>query len=27
VAQVFTSVDPVRHSDEVLAAIDRLQKR
>jgi peroxiredoxin Q/BCP len=27
VAQVFTSVDPVRHSDEVLAAIDRLQRR
>jgi thioredoxin-dependent peroxiredoxin len=27
IAQTFTLVDPVRHSDGVLASIDRLQKR
>ena len=27
IARVYTHVDPVRHSDEVLAALDQLQKR
>ena len=27
IARVYTKVDPVRHSDEVLAALDQLQKR
>jgi len=27
VAKVYTSVDPVRHSEEVLAALDQLQKQ
>jgi peroxiredoxin Q/BCP len=27
IARVYTNVDPVRHSDEVLAALDQLQKR
>jgi peroxiredoxin Q/BCP len=26
IARVYTNVDPVRHSDEVLAALDQLQK-
>jgi peroxiredoxin Q/BCP len=27
VARVYTSVDPVRHSEEVLAALDQMQRR
>lgn len=27
IAKVYTSVDPARHSDEVLAALDQLQKK
>ena len=27
IARVYTNVDPARHSDEVLAALDQLQKR
>ena len=27
IARVYTKVDPVKHSDEVLAALDQLQKR
>jgi thioredoxin-dependent peroxiredoxin len=27
IAKVYTSVDPVRHSEEVLAALDQLRKQ